>query len=185
MNDDRPGIKERLSRAYHSTDLKHYADRPGDVDKLQAVAMASSGGRIAGDLLRLKYDNDRTCYEPALRKLAAAFRGMAIRKRWRGRPCCFRRAAEAVLRYWMAPNCPACTGRRYKPILGQPTRLSDDVCDRCRGVGSLPLEAPIGLDPEVWLPRMHELRAWLDAREAEAADSVMRRLSNAMQTPHS
>lgn len=41
---------------------------------------------------------------------------------------------SAGILWWLAPNCPACHGRRWEPIPGTP-KLSNRSCQACHGTG--------------------------------------------------
>lgn len=46
----------------------------------------------------------------------------------------YRAQVAAAILWWLAPNCPACHGRRWEPIPGTP-KLSNRSCQVCQGGG--------------------------------------------------
>lgn len=171
-------VQERLAHAHHSSDLRH-KEQPCDVDTLGAMGMVSCGRPIAVHLLRLKFDNDRYAYKPALERLIVITRGTGKRLRWKATEVEIERLARVTLNYWINPKCRKCTGIGFLKMADAPM-LEAKPCRACRGTGHSRPMLPKSMPFAVWEPRVMLVMEWLAKQEHFAAGELMRKLSNRM-----
>jgi hypothetical protein len=173
---DRPGLPETLARAYRSTDLRHKASRC-DADVLQAAGMVACSVPAFTALARIKYALDPTAFPAAIEALSGVAWHMDRHGRWRSTRAERTTLANVVLRYWVAPGCRVCTGRRFMKLPDAPA-LGTRACPACMGSGDIGLRLPKSLPAATWYARALDLLAWLQRQESEAASKLARKLSN-------
>lgn len=160
---DRPSIEERLAAARESSDLRHREARC-DVDILHAAGTVEPA---AACLQRLRYNNEPEEYRKAVDVVSRAIWHMDRRWRWRTKRHEREQLAEAVLRYWLAPNCRKCTGLQFRRAKDAPA-LDAKACPACRGTGDIGIRLPDGYPADPWYRRAQEALAWVQRTEARA-----------------
>lgn len=140
LKEDQPGIEERVGKALARGDMRQ---RPSyttcDLDKVAALGIVGIEEKLADAVFRLKYANDSTGYLDALDGVVHLARRLNMEMKWHvRRKKTLRRMAFRVLNYWLAPNCPICTGVGYEMIKGSP-HLSDRTCPACHGERTRPM----------------------------------------------
>lgn len=141
MNDERPGIAERVGKALARGDMRQYS-RAGrvlsgaDIDTVGALGLVGIQECLADAVFRLKYANDPRSYDGALAGVCRLARSLNTRQRWRYKRKRLHWMAKRVLDYWLNDACRLCTGVGYEVIPGSP-HLSDRPCQQCHGTRKL------------------------------------------------
>lgn len=123
MNLDIPTIEERTGRSM----AKGRVDNP-----ILAIGMVSVSEEAADSLYRLKWANDPKSYKDGVKAVLTIANRIREKRRLNINP--IEPYAEEVLRYWLAPVCPACFGRKADVIEGTPHL--GVACEVCRGTGT-------------------------------------------------
>ena len=132
---DRPSLQEKVGRALADGNLTQ-RDEPCSLDKVLALGLVGMDDPITDAIYRLKYANEARSYRDAIRAVLALARRLNRVDNWQMGSKLQAMAME-VLNYWVAPACPACTGRRAQIITGTP-HLEDEPCPACYGSGKRP-----------------------------------------------
>ena len=123
---DVPTVEEKYTSAIHTSNLRVEADKGGSADVLIAVGWSPS--RLGSALMRLHSEQDGA---QSLRSFAGVHGQLdAQSMRW-GMPVA---TTTAILKYWLAPLCKVCQGRKFESVPGSPA-LSAKRCNCCRGEG--------------------------------------------------
>lgn len=152
--------RDRLASARQSSNLADKPDRLTDVSVLAAAGMVATGQAVGMALLRLRDSLDAKSWPTCLAAVSTRTRTLCssldpkISEREQ------HDLAEHILRRWVAPTCPACSGRRYETIIGTP-HMSDRPCQRCRGAGSLSIDAGL---PAAQADVARDVAEWMDAQ---------------------
>lgn len=147
----KPSLAERYVHATGSSDLRVYAARPSDVDKLIAAALVCvehPRRNVAMMVLRLRQSGDLRGAYGVAQALATMVRSHDFRLRKGGRDVISMRDASemclAMLKWWSCPACPVCAGRGHPVIGGTPMLDESQCCLACAGTGVVHLEQVVG-----------------------------------------
>lgn len=157
LYDDRPGVVERLARAFVSSDLGMEPERVKDADRLAALGMARASKRLGSSILLLDLAGDNSAKCEALAETARIVRKLAAREGWvldarKAKAI----AIEATFQFF-APACPECQGRGFTGMMPG-MRGIPKPCPKCRGLGKAPVAGKHAREVRSVLARMEELR---------------------------
>lgn len=152
--------RDRLASARQSSNLADKPDRLTDVSVLAAAGMVATGQAVGMALLRLRDSLDAKSWPFCLSATAQRTRAVCSNREQKLTEREQHDLAEHILRRWVAPTCPACSGRRYETIIGTP-HMSDRPCQRCRGAGSLSIDAGL---PASQTDVARDVAEWMDAQ---------------------
>lgn len=166
-------VREQLGSAVGASDLRMHDAEERPIDRIAALAFSRT---LGARLQRLKYGNDRACWEPAMRELVLVVRARVHAKSSRVRaevePLIDRLVARA-LHEWIGDTCGRCHGRGWVHKAMHGARRQ---CRSCGGTGRLrPMvtDRALAIGMEVERYGRH-WDAWIDAivRMLDAADGA-------------
>lgn len=163
--------RDRLASARQSSNLADKPDRLTDVSVLAAAGMVATGQEVGMALLRLRDSLDARSWPFCLSATAQRTRAVCSNREQKLTEREQHDLAEHILRRWVAPTCPACSGRRYETITGTP-HMSDRMCPRCSGAGTLSIDSGL---PAVQKPVAQDVGEWLDERAFSAGAKLFRK----------
>lgn len=114
---------------------------------------------------------ERTSYPALLDAWIEIVSGKAALRTWPA-DVSPKKVARLSLDHWLNDVCPACSGRCYETVRGQPTVLSDFACRACAGQGTRAVQVQHKLQRLV-----EDMVEALNAMTAHAAGQTMKRLS--------
>lgn len=160
MNENAPSIEERVGKAISRGDLRQ-REYACDLDKICALGIVGIGERLAGAIFRLKYGLDPKGYGEALAGVYMLALGLNRKLRWNFRQPRLERMTRRVMVYWLADNCPLCTGLGYEIIHSTPY-LSDRACPQCLGTRkrAMPWTRMLPREPEGRHVRKETRQRW-------------------------
>ena len=164
--------RDRLASARQSSNLADKPDRLTDVSVLAAAGMVATGQAVGMALLRLRDSLDAKSWPFCLSATAQRTRAVCSNREQKLTEREQHDLAEHILRRWVAPTCPACSGRRYETIIGTP-HMSDRPCQRCRGAGVVSIDAGL---PSWQKPVAQDVGRWMDERTASAGGKLSRKI---------
>lgn len=135
IEDDRPGVLERMLTSFVTDDMTVDLEHRTDADYLIALGMASRRkGSAAGVALRLKVAQIGGSLRPARNAVVDFARKMAAKRGWTLTSGRVRHIGEAAFMHHISPKCVGCSGTGYEKTPGAPS-LSGKICKWCHGSG--------------------------------------------------
>lgn len=134
MSEEKAGIHERLSAAFHSSDLSLSANKRRDADHLIALGWASQSGRADGALTRLHLSASQSDYRAARESCWRIAKQIDMKRNWRLSTQNLCRIGELALAHHVFPTCPHCSGLKFVKHEDSP-HLSANICKHCSGTG--------------------------------------------------
>lgn len=137
----------------------------------EVLAAAALCRDLGTKLFRVKYAGDASSYPALLDAWREIVIGKAAHRTWPA-DVSPSKVARLSMDHWLNDVCLACTGRRYEPVRGQTTVMSDTPCRACAGSGTRAVEAQHKLRHLV-----EDMVEALNAIAAHAAGQTMKRLA--------
>jgi len=160
--------RDRLASARQSSNLADKPDSLTDVSVLAAAGMVATGEAIGMALLRLRDTMDAKAWPFCIAAVSARVRTRCVSADPRPTEREQFDLAERILRAWVSPLCPACSGRGYQTIPGTP-HMSDTPCSTCAGTGSLSIDYGLrGAQRVIAL----DVKEWMDGNAHRAAQKT-------------
>lgn len=164
-------VIQKYTRAIGSSNLRDDAQH----HQTEVLAAASLCRDLGTKLFRVKFAGDATSYPALLEAWREIVIGKAALRTWPA-DVSPSKVARLSLDHWLNDVCPACTGRGYEMVRGQPTVLSDVACRACAGQATRAVQVQHKLQHLV-----EDMVEALNAMSAHAAGQTMRRLANEME----
>lgn len=124
-------VMDRVARSLVSSHLQQKPTRC-DLDYVMALAFATRRHGPAGEVVR--YSLVGGSAEGVRRAAIAMTMKLNVRRKWGLEQKEVARVADAAVKMFLNPVCPACQGRRYQLQKNAPV-LSARPCHKCNGTG--------------------------------------------------
>ncbi|KQQ32004.1 hypothetical protein ASF61_16860 [Duganella sp. Leaf126] len=164
-------VIQKYTRALGASNLRDDAQH----HQTEVLAAAALCRDLGTKLFRVKYAGDASSYSALLDAWREIVKTKAAHRTWPAdvSPA---KVARLSLDHWLNDVCPACTGRGYEAVRGQPTVLSDVACRACAGGGTRAVQAQHKLQHLV-----EDMVEALNAMSAHAAGQTMKRLAKEVE----
>lgn len=160
-------VIQKYTQALGASNLRDDAQH----HQTEVLAAAALCRDLGTKLFRVKFAGDATSYPALLEAWIEIVIGKAAMRTWPA-DVSPRKVARLSLDHWLNDVCPACSGRCYETVRGQPTVLSDLACRACAGQGTRAVQAQHKLQRLI-----EDMVEALNAMTAQAAGQTMKRLS--------